>query len=157
MLAKGKNKVFPCSMNSVGALDSALFLYSFLFVLFIFHGSFELCSKQQKMSKAAINVQRKGFPESLFCRFLIQPGVPNDDPNHNEAITKNTHNPYWPDAGPLLAEELFFVAAHCSSKMSSKQAQDMAGCRFFLNELLELKVGDVKKTFSCETSLKNDC
>ena len=31
--------------------------------------------------------------------------------------------------------------------MSSKQAQDMAGLRCFLNELLELKVEDVKNGF----------
>ena len=39
--------------------------------------------------------------------------------------------------------------------MSSKQAQDVAGLRYFLNELLELKVEDVKMKLSCETSLKN--
>jgi hypothetical protein len=41
--------------------------------------------------------------------------------------------------------------------MSSKQAQNMAGLSrlSFLNELLELKVEDVKmKKLSCETSLK---
>ena len=40
--------------------------------------------------------------------------------------------------------------------MSSKQAQDMAGCRFFLNELLELKVGDMKKSFCARLSSKNE-
>ena len=34
--------------------------------------------------------------------------------------------------------------------------QDMAGLRCFLNELLELKVEDVKTKLSCETSSKTE-
>ena len=56
------------------------------------------------------NFQKKGFPESLFCRFLlIQPGVPTRNPNVSETIAKKSPNPYRPDTGPLLTEKLFFL------------------------------------------------
>ena len=87
--------------------------------------------------------QTKGFPIdfsriiALFVYFFwIQPGVPNDNPNDNETITKKSQNPYRPDTGPFAHWKPVFLGACCSSKMS-KQAQDMAGLRCFLNELLQ--------------------
>ena len=90
--------------------------------------------------------QTKGFHRFLqnhcfICIYLciffwIQPGVPNDNPNDNETITKKSQNPYRPDTGPFARWKPVFLGACCSSKMS-KQAQDMAGLRCFLNELLQ--------------------
>ena len=87
--------------------------------------------------------QTKGFPIdfsriiALFVYFFwIQPGVPNDNPNDNETITKKSQNPYRPDTGPFARWKPVLLGACCSSKMS-KQAQDMAGLRCFLNELLQ--------------------
>ena len=39
----------------------------------------------------------------FICAFFfgIQPGVPNDNPNDNETITKKSQNPYRPDTGPF--------------------------------------------------------
>ena len=81
--------------------------------------------------------QTKGFPIdfsriiALFVYFFwIQPGVPNDNPNDNETITKKSQNPYRPDTGPFARWKPVFLGACCSSKMS-KQAQDMAGLRWF--------------------------
>ena len=45
-----------------------------------------------------------GSDESLcyLCIFFwIQPGVPNDNPNDDETITKKLQNPYRPDTGPF--------------------------------------------------------
>ena len=67
---------------------------------------------------------------------MIQPGVPNDNPNDNEPIEKNHTLPIG------------------SSKMSSKR-KTWQGSDVSLNDLLELKVDDVKTKLSCETSLKN--
>ena len=87
--------------------------------------------------------QTKGFPIdfsriiALFVYFFwIHSGVPNDNPNDNETITKKSQNPYRPDTGPFVRWKPVFLGAYCSSKMS-KQAQDMAGFRCFLNELLQ--------------------
>ena len=87
--------------------------------------------------------QTKGFPIdfsriiALFVYFFwIQPGVPNDNPNDNETITKKSQNPYRPDTGPFARWKPVFLGACCSSKMY-RHAQDMAGLRCFLNELLQ--------------------
>ena len=105
MLEKGRNKVLPCGRIGVGALDSPLSSIPFGVCAFRFPRQ-----PQTFVDDSNKNFQKKGFPESLFCRFLlIQPGVPTRNPNVSETIAKKSPNPYRPDTGPLLTEKLFFL------------------------------------------------
>ena len=68
----------------MGALDTALSSIPFGVCAFRFP------RQPQALFKTALRIpKREGFPESLFCSFfLIQPGVPTDNPNDNETTTK---------------------------------------------------------------------
>ena len=116
----------------MGALDYALSSIPFGVCVFRFP------RQPQALFKITLRMFKKSHNYCLAI-FLIQPGVPNDNPNNHETRTKKSHNHYRPDASPLLAD-FFFLGARYSSKMSSKQAQDIAVLRCFLNQLLELKV-----------------
>ena len=103
----------------------------------------------------------------------LQNGPPRPHPGNgkeDQKITKSRSARRW----PIACWQIAFLGAPCSSKMSSKQALDMAGLRLrcFLNELLKLRAEGVKDAFvrdfppklkvedvmiklSLETSLKN--
>ena len=147
MLEKGKNKVLPCGRNSVGALDSVL-SSSFWSLCFLFSAAASSFAKDSIM-----NFQKKGFPESLFCRFLWS----------NQASQTITQTITKPKRWPIARWKNVFLGAPCSSKMSSKQAQDIVGTESgrYENEIFvphfpqKLNVEDVKMKLSCETSLKD--
>ena len=124
MLEKGKNRVLPCSRNSMGALDTALSSIPFGVCAFRFP------RQPQALFKTAVRIFKSSFSQKhYFADFFDPTRCPKRFANHNDTRTKQSHNPYRPDAGPLIAEKMFFSCALCSSKTSSKQAKDMAGLR----------------------------
>jgi hypothetical protein len=105
MLEKEKNKVLPCGRNSMGALDSALSSIPFGVCVFRF------LRQPQALFKITLGIFKKRFVIIIVWQiFWIQPDIPNDNPNNNETRTKKSHNHDRPDASPLLAEKIFFLA-----------------------------------------------
>ena len=96
MVGKGKNKVLPCGLalrqEQCGCSRFRSFPYSFWSLCFSFSAA--ASSFVQDSIKTC---QKKGwFPRIIVLQiFLIQPGVPNDNPNDNETITKNRIIPCW--------------------------------------------------------------
>ena len=145
MLEKGKNKVLPCGRNSVGALDSAL--SSILFGVC----AFRFPRQPQALFKTAVRIFKSSFSQNhYFADFFDPTRCPKRFANHNDTRTKQSHNPYRPDAGPLIADFFFLRTLLVQDEQQASARHGRA--QMFLNELLELKVEDVKTKLSCETS-----
>jgi hypothetical protein len=116
MLEKGKNKVLPCGRNSVGALDSAL--SSILFGVC----AFRFPRQPQALFKTAVRIFKSSFSQNhYFADFFDPTRCPKRFANHNDTRTKQSHNPYRPDAGPLIADFFFLAPVARPRRAASKR------------------------------------
>ena len=66
------------------------------------------------------NFQKKGFPESLFCSFFWSNQL-------SQTIARTKTKRYRPDAGPLLAEKLLFLAHVARPKWAASKRKTWQG------------------------------
>ena len=144
-----KEQGLALQQEQCGNFSFRSFLYSFWSLCFSFSAA--VSNFVQDSMK---NFSKEGFPRIIVLQIvLIQPGVPNDNPNDNETITKKTHTPYRPDTGPWLAEKLFCLAHVARPRWAASKRKTWQG---FLNKFLELKVKMWKRSFPARIPSKTE-